>query len=216
MFSTKLLRAALNAHSPSPAPVLVAPIEPAFVHLPLTRWPKGAAQDGGGGITSSSSTSTTDNNILITLPSDIFHAPSRPDILHQCVVAHLAGLRQGTAHTKNRAEVRGSNRKLQRQKGSGRARTGDVASPIRRGGGRAFPKRQRDFSIGLNTKVWKMGIRTALSERWRRGEVSLHFITFPLFCITCLLPSFHPLSFHRSAPALDPPSSQTFVFIREF
>lgn len=50
---------------------------------------------------------------------------------------------------------------------------GDVASPIRRGGGVAFPKRQRDFSLGLNEKVWKMGVRTALSERWRRGEVSM-------------------------------------------
>jgi len=49
---------------------------------------------------------------------------------------------------------------------------GDVASPIRRGGGVAFPKRQRDFSLGLNEKVWQMGVRTALSERWRRGEVS--------------------------------------------
>lgn len=172
MFSTKLLRAALPQSSSS---TLVAPIEPAFVHLPLTRWPRGASIDGlteATTIPSSSSSTGTSQDLLITLPSDIFHAPSRPDILHQCVVAHLAGLRQGTAHTKNRAEVRGSNRKIQRQKGSGRARVGDVASPIRRGGGRAFPKRQRDFSLGLNSKVWKMGVRTALSERWRRGEVS--------------------------------------------
>jgi len=169
MFSTKLLRAALSQPTST-----IAPIEPAFVHLPLTRWPRGASIDGMTEATtnpsSSSSTTTRPQDILITLPSDIFHAPSRPDILHQCVVAHLAGLRQGTAHTKNRAEVRGSNRKIQRQKGSGRARVGDVASPIRRGGGRAFPKRQRDFSLGLNSKVWKMGVRTALSERWRRSK----------------------------------------------
>ena len=90
--------------------------------------------------------------------------------------------------------MRGSNRKLQRQKGSGRARTGDVASPIRRGGGMAFPKRQRDFNVGLNSKVWKMGIRTALSERWRRGEVSLHFTTTTSSSVYILL-NFCNLSF---------------------
>lgn len=58
-----------------------------------------------------------------------------------------------------------------RQKGSGRARVGSVRSPIRRGGGRAFAKQPKDWSIGLPRKVFEMGIRTALSERWRRSEV---------------------------------------------
>jgi hypothetical protein len=170
MLSSRLLRAAYT-------PASAVPIEPAFVHLPLTRWPRpsntasGLTQDNDDASIASTSTSTSNQDAYVTRPSHVFHAPSRPDILHQCVVAHLASLRQGTAHTKNRAEVRGSNRKIQRQKGSGRARVGDVSSPIRRGGGRAFPKRQKDWSLGLNGKVWKMGIRTALSERWRRGEV---------------------------------------------
>ncbi|KAL7005897.1 54S ribosomal protein yml6, mitochondrial [Cystobasidiomycetes sp. EMM_F5] len=77
----------------------------------------------------------------------------------------------GTAANKNRAQVKGSSRKIMRQKGSGRARVGSVRSPIRRGGGRAFAKQPKDWSIGLPRKVFEMGIRTALSERWRRSEL---------------------------------------------
>lgn len=129
--------------------------ETAEVHLPLTQWP----------------VESSDESQYVSLPAAVFDSPPRPDILHQCVRAHLASLRQGTARTKNRAEVRGSQKKIMRQKGTGKARVGDRHSPIRRGGGRAFPKRPKDWSLGLNRKVWEMGVRTALSERWRRGEL---------------------------------------------
>jgi len=60
-----------------------------------------------------------------------------------------------------------------RQKGTGKARVGDRQSPIRRGGGRAFPKIPKDWSLGLNRKVFELGLRVALSERWRRGELTI-------------------------------------------
>lgn len=68
---------------------------------------------------------------VLPLPRDIFGLPLRRDILHSCVVHHLNLLKRGTTHTKNRAEVRGSGKKLHRQKGTGRARVADSGSGIR-------------------------------------------------------------------------------------
>lgn len=79
--------------------------------------------------------------------------------------------RQGTASTKTRWEVRGSGRKLYRQKGTGRARVGDKNSPLRRGGGVSHGPKPRDFSTDLNRKVYDRAWRTALSYRYRRGEL---------------------------------------------
>lgn len=99
------------------------------------------------------------------------HLPLRRDILHQAVVYEGDATRQGTASAKTRYEVHGSHRKLYRQKGSGRARVGSKQSPLRRGGGKTFGPRPRDFSTGLNRKVYDLAWRTALSYRYRRGEL---------------------------------------------
>ncbi len=64
-----------------------------------------------------------------------------------------ANRRQGSAKTKNRAEIRGSSRKLYRQKGTGRARVGNARTPVRRGGGMAFAKRPRDFRQAMPVKM---------------------------------------------------------------
>jgi len=69
-----------------------------------------------------------------------------PHLLKQAVVRYQANRRQGTVAQKRRGEVEGSTRKLFRQKGTGRARMGTVRTPLRRGGGRAFPRKPRDFS----------------------------------------------------------------------
>lgn len=73
--------------------------------------------------------------------------------------------RQGTSKTKQRAEVRGSGRKLYRQKGTGNARVGDAQSPIRRGGGRAHGARPRDYTHNLNQKEKQLARRSALSYK---------------------------------------------------
>lgn len=99
------------------------------------------------------------------------HLPLRRDILHQAVVFEGDATRQGTASTKTRWEVHGSHRKLYQQKGSGRARAGSKQSPLRRGGGKTFGPKPRDFSTGLNRKVYDLAWRTALSYRYRRGEL---------------------------------------------
>lgn len=79
--------------------------------------------------------------------------------------------RRGTASTKWRSEIRGSAKKIRPQKGSGRARLGDKKSPMLKGGGVAFGPKPRDFSTGLQKKVYDLAWRTALSYRFRKGEL---------------------------------------------
>ncbi|KAI0082285.1 ribosomal protein L4 [Panus rudis PR-1116 ss-1] len=102
---------------------------------------------------------------IVELDPFIFDHPIRRDILHLCVVQYLDSLRQGTASTKSRGEVRGSGRKIRPQKGTGEARLGDGQSPMLRGGGVAFGPKPRDFSTDLPRKVIQMGMRVALSAR---------------------------------------------------
>ena len=110
---------------------------------------------------------------LVELDPHVFSHPIRRDILHLCVVHHLDSLRQGTASTKTRSEVRGSGRKVRPQKGSGKARLGDGQSPMLRGGGIAFGPKPRDFSTKLPRKVIEMGMRVALSARVKEGALGV-------------------------------------------
>ncbi|KAG6842258.1 hypothetical protein C0991_000228 [Blastosporella zonata] len=110
---------------------------------------------------------------VAALDPTVFNHPLRSDVLHLCVVHHLDSLRQGSANTKTRGEVRGSGIKIQRQKGSGRARVGDAQSPIRTGGGVAFGPKPRDFSTKLPRKVVQMGMRVALSAKVRDRKLGV-------------------------------------------
>ncbi len=83
-------------------------------------------------------------------------------LLKQAVVMYHANRRQGTAQTKSRADVEGSSRKIYRQKGSGRARMGNVRTPQRRGGGMAFAKRPRDFRQAMPTKMRRLARNQAV------------------------------------------------------
>lgn len=94
-------------------------------------------------------------------------------LLHDAVVMYRANLRLGTAKCKNRSETEGSTRKLYRQKGTGRARAGMRRTPIRRGGGRAHPKRPQDWSYRLPKKALRLATRMALAARIADNEVLL-------------------------------------------
>ncbi|KAG6381124.1 ribosomal protein L4 domain-containing protein [Boletus reticuloceps] len=109
----------------------------------------------------------------VALDPTVFNHPIRHDILHLCAVHHLDSLRQGSANTKTRAEVRGSGRKIRPQKGTGRARLGDGQSPMLRGGGVAFGPKPRDFSTKLNRKVIEMGMRVALSVKLKEQRLGV-------------------------------------------
>ncbi|KUI60072.1 54S ribosomal protein yml6, mitochondrial [Cytospora mali] len=99
------------------------------------------------------------------------YLPLRRDILHLAVTYEGDNTRQGSANSKTRFEVHGSHRKLYRQKGTGKARVGTKQSPLRKGGGKSFGPKPRDFGTGLNRKVYDLAWRTALSYRYRRGEL---------------------------------------------
>jgi large subunit ribosomal protein L4 len=104
-------------------------------------------------------------------PANHLYLPTRRDILHRAIVYEGDATREGNASTKNRYEVRGSARKIRPQKGSGRARLGDKKSPMLRGGGVSHGPRPRDFSTDLQKKVYDLAWRTALSYRFRKGEL---------------------------------------------
>ncbi|KAF1849551.1 50S ribosomal protein-like protein L4 [Cucurbitaria berberidis CBS 394.84] len=104
-------------------------------------------------------------------PANHLHLPTRRDILHRAVIYEGDMTRLGTASTKTRHEIRGSARKVRPQKGSGRARLGDKKSPMLRGGGVAFGPQPRDFATDLQKKVYDLAWRTALSYRFRKGEL---------------------------------------------
>lgn len=92
-------------------------------------------------------------------------------VLHDAVVMQLAGQRQGTHHTKTRAEVRGGGRKPWRQKGTGRARHGSIRSPIWRGGGVTFGPRNRDYKYSLPKKARRLAMKSALSSKVKTGGI---------------------------------------------
>ena len=110
---------------------------------------------------------------LVTYPSTHLLLPLRKDILHRAVIYEADGTRQGTANTKTRYEVHGSNRKIRPQKGTGKARLGDKKSPMLRGGGVAFGPKPRDFATDLPEKIYDLAWRTALSYRYKKGELIL-------------------------------------------
>lgn len=109
----------------------------------------------------------------IKLKSAFVQTPIRNDIVHKMVIGYLAGLRQGTACTKNRGEVSGGGRKLYAQKGTGRARAGSSRAPNRRGGGIAFGPKPRDYSVDFNRKEVMFACRSVLSDKFKSGHLKV-------------------------------------------
>ncbi len=92
-------------------------------------------------------------------------------LVHQVVVAFMAGTRQGSSAQKTRSEVRGGGRKPFRQKGTGRARAGTIRSPIWRGGGVTFAAKPRDHSQKVNKKMFRGAMQSILSELIRQDRL---------------------------------------------
>jgi large subunit ribosomal protein L4 len=99
----------------------------------------------------------------ITLDDNVFGLPVNEDVIYYAINNELANKRVGTASTKGRAEVHGSNAKPYKQKGTGHARRGDKKSPITRGGGTIFGPKPRDFSFTLPKKVKRLAMKSILS-----------------------------------------------------
>lgn len=107
----------------------------------------------------------------VTLPGEIFGAKVNNELMAQAVRVYLANQRAGAAHTKTRGEVRGSTRKIYRQKGTGRARHGAITAPIFVGGGITFGPRTRDFSLRFPKKMKRLALFSALTLKHQGNQV---------------------------------------------
>lgn len=101
----------------------------------------------------------------------IFGQAFNETLVHQLVVRHLAGARAGTKAQKTRSDVSGGGSKPWRQKGTGRARSGTTRSPVWRTGGVTFAARPRNYEQKLNKKMFRVGIRSILSELLRQDRL---------------------------------------------
>ncbi|MBV59744.1 50S ribosomal protein L4 [Abyssibacter profundi] len=111
------------------------------------------------------------NGSTVSVSDAVFGAEFNESLVHQVVVAYLAGGRAGTKAQKGRSDVRGGGRKPWRQKGTGRARAGTIRSPIFTGGGKVFAATPRDFSQKVNRKMYRGGLRAILSELQRQERL---------------------------------------------
>ena len=108
---------------------------------------------------------STDGKELRTISLDdkVFGLPVNEDVIYYAITNELANKRVGTACTKTRAEVHGSNKKPYKQKGTGNARRGDKKSPITVGGGTIFGPKPRDYSYSLPKKEKRLAMKSILS-----------------------------------------------------
>jgi large subunit ribosomal protein L4 len=99
------------------------------------------------------------------LADELFMVAPKSSVLHEVVTMQLAKQRVGSASVKNRSDIKGSTRKLFRQKGTGRARRGDIKSPLLKGGGVVFGPQPKSYAYKVPKKVRKLALKMALSSK---------------------------------------------------
>ena len=107
----------------------------------------------------------------VKLSDDIFGIEPNDHAIYLAVKQYLANQRQGTHKAKERGEVKGSTRKIKRQKGTGTARAGAIRNPLYKGGGRVFGPRPRNYSFKLNKKVKRLARKSALSTMLKNDNI---------------------------------------------
>lgn len=110
----------------------------------------------------------------VQVPDSLFGREYNEALVHQVVVAYQSNARSGNRAQMTRSEVRHSTKKPWRQKGTGRARIGTTASPLWRGGGRAFPNTpEENFSHKVNRKMYRAGVAAILSQLVRENRLAV-------------------------------------------
>ena len=112
-----------------------------------------------------------DTGRKVELSSEVFGIEPNDHAIYLDVKQYLANQRQGTHKSKERADIKGSTRKIKKQKGTGTARAGSIKSPVFRGGGRVFGPRPRNYSFKLNKALKKIARRSALSLQAKDSNV---------------------------------------------
>jgi large subunit ribosomal protein L4 len=113
-------------------------------------------------------------NRTVDLPEGIFGLElneKHEHVVYLAVKQYNAAQRQGTHKAKERAEIKGSTRKIKKQKGTGTARAGSIKNPLFRGGGRVFGPRPRNYNIKLNKKVKQLARKAVLSAKAKEGKI---------------------------------------------
>lgn len=107
----------------------------------------------------------------IQISESVFGQPYNEPLIHQVLTAYMAGGRAGTKAQKTRAQVRGGGAKPWRQKGTGRARSGTIRSPLWRKGGKSFAAVPREFDQKVNRKMYEGAMRSIWSELMKQGRL---------------------------------------------
>ena len=114
-----------------------------------------------------------DTGRTVELSKSVFEIKPNDHAVYLDVKRHLANKRQGTSKTKERAEIKGSTRKIKKQKGTGTARAGSIKNPLFRGGGTVFGPRVRSYSQKLNKNVKKLARKTAFSLKLKSKSLTV-------------------------------------------
>ena len=109
----------------------------------------------------------------IELSKKVFEINASEHAVYLDVKQYLANQRQGNAKTKERAEIKGSTRKIKKQKGTGTARAGSIKNPLFRGGGTIFGPRPRNYEFKLNKNVKKLARKSALTNKCKSKSISI-------------------------------------------
>jgi len=107
----------------------------------------------------------------VELPEEIFGIEPNDHVIYLAVKQHLAAQRQGTHKVKTRLEVKGSSKKLHRQKGTGGSRKGNLRNPLYKGGGTIFGPKPRDYDFKLNRKVKDLAKMSALAHKAKGNAI---------------------------------------------
>lgn len=107
----------------------------------------------------------------VNLADEVFGIEPNDHAVYLDVRQYLANQRQGTHKAKERAEIKGSTKKLKKQKGTGTARAGSIKSPIFRGGGRIFGPRPRNYNFKLNRKLKQLARKSALTYKTKENNI---------------------------------------------
>lgn len=109
----------------------------------------------------------------VSLNDAVFGIEPNDHAIYLDVKQHHANQRQGTHKSKERGEIKGSTRKIKRQKGTGGARAGSIKNPLFRGGGRVFGPRPRDYGFKLNVKLKRLARKSALSYKAKGSAIKV-------------------------------------------
>ena len=153
----------------------------------------------------------------IDLSKEIFGVEPNDHAIYLDVKQHLANRRLGTHSTKERGDIRGSRRKIRKQKGSGAARVGDIKNPIFRGGGRVFGPRPRKYDFKVNKKVKRLARKSALTYKLNEKNVIIledfNFDTPSTKLYSSTLANFNLLD-NKTILVLDKPNKNIFLSSR--